>query len=294
MPWLFLLKGLGEEASSKGKLRTARRGLEDLYSTKQDVSFLGDRGSFKRTPSGEYRMKFDSPFRDRIKRIGTSAKELGSRYQTEFDPFQTQFQGYEGELAGLQDKVAPGISQLYEAQRNRLEDARARGVSNLRSTMNQRMLSGTPFATGAIGGLEAEFGREAADLRGASFLKEMDMQSKLIESKAKMGVDAAKILEAALTGERGALGIERDAATTGLEADLNVLKESMGGAENMRTFLLDVQQTIADLAIAQAELMSTQAQGSGQVFGQQGGRLFGRKSNPFSTRFGTSYNTRSR
>ena len=291
MPWMFLLKGLGEEASAKGKLRTARRGLESLSSAPQDV--YGDWGTFKQTPKG-WRMNFDSPFRDRITHLGTSAKKLGTAYRRGFDPFQTQFQGYEGELAGLQDKVAPGISQLYEAQRNRLEDARARGVSNLRSTMNRRMLAGTPFATGAIGGLEAEFGREAADLRGASFLKEMDMQSKLIESKAKMGVDAAKILETALAGQRQTLGIQRDVATTGLEADLRVLTESMGGAENMRNFLLDVKKTIADLAIAQAELMSGQAQGSGQVFGQQGGRLFGRKSNPFSTRFGTSYNTRSR
>ena len=305
MPWLFALKGLAEESSAKGKLRTARRGLEDLYSSPQDV--YGDWGTFKKTPEG-WRMNFDSPFKGDITRLGTSAQELGSRYQdlgsryrSGFDPYRTQFSNLGGDIAALRGKVTPGMSQLRQAQLNRVEDARLRGRSDLRSQMNLRNISGTPFATSALGGFEAEMGRTAADVEGQSFLQEMAMTQGLIDREAAMGMNAAKMLETALAGESGAfageagaLGIEGKMAAAGLEADLNILKQSLGGAENARNFLLDVQKTIADLAVAQAGLMSAQAQGSGQVFGQQGGRLFGRRSNPYATRFGSLYNTRSK
>ena len=236
-------------------------------------------GGFGMTPDGRVINAFQSPFRDSLASMIPGYNQLFWQGE-QFNPFQQQLTGLGADLAGLRDKVAPGYSQLRDVRRSALSDAHAQRMGNLRNTINQRRLTGSSFGNQAESIAEADYARAREEADAKTFLEEFAATTGLINQEAEMAGRAMNALLARLTQQAGALQGAGQIGQIGLQGDLEIMNQTLGGLARTQQFLSNMANIISGNAIAQGEMASQSAQGWGTLAGQFGSQIFPKK-NPY-------------
>lgn len=93
---------------------------------------------------------------------------------------------YEAGIGGVNNaltQVSPGFGALTKARIDAIQNAgRARG-SDLRASLARRRVLGSSFADDAMSRQSTEVAQQEADARAQSFLEELDMTTKLIDTR---------------------------------------------------------------------------------------------------------------
>lgn len=163
-----------------------------------------------------------------LNRRGQLASELRSLGQQEA-----------GQIRGLRDIVAPGVSRLREARLGRVSDALRKGVGDLRETLAQRRIAGSSFGVDALSRLRSEFARLESDVEAETGLQELQLTTDLIGKE----FDAARS------------GITAELQATGIDAQI------LGGVA------INADRVLSQNARFAQELAAKEAAGQGQFIG---------------------------
>lgn len=138
----------------------------------------------------------------------------GGNYRVTADPGRIglvsdlagQFGAQAGELGGLRERVAPGVSDLRSARLAEIENARTSAIGNLRENLQRRRVLGSSFGQDTLSRAEAEFGKERDRVAAESFLQELELTNNLINQQfeASRGEFSTKLNELNLQADLAA------------------------------------------------------------------------------------------
>ena len=94
-----------------------------------------------------------------------------------------QFGAQAGELGGLRNRVAPGVSDLRAARLAEIDNARTAAIGNLRENLQRRRVLGSSFGQDTLARAENEFGQAKAKASAESFLQELELTNNLINQQ---------------------------------------------------------------------------------------------------------------
>jgi len=139
----------------------------------------------------------------------------------------------------LLGRVRPGFGELTDARVTAVDRARQRSVSNLRGNLQRRRVLGSSFANDDLVRAEKEFAEQEALVRAQSFLEELDLTARLIDTRTNQALRAAT-------------------------AELDQGNFELGVTASVLT---GVQSAMTSAAQAQAQLAAANASGLGEFLG---------------------------
>lgn len=135
-------------------------------------------------------------FRTRLERAGTFPQRA----------FDERFPNILSGIDTLRGTLTPGFSQLRDARLQQVENARSRGIGNLRDSLSRRRVLGSSFGGDAQIRAEAEFAQAASQQEAQSFLEELEANTQLINLESEQ-------LFNALNRELAEIGLATNFAT---------------------------------------------------------------------------------
>lgn len=159
-----------------------------------------------------------------------------------------RFTGAFGEaISGTRDllgRVAPGISELREARLQGLMDAKERTMSNLTQNLARRRVAGSSFANEQAAQARAEFARMEDEIRGTSFLQEIEMtnqfQNQLLEQEVGQIDMEFQNYMAALQLDKASTQVELDEQNKLADLGAQLASGAQSAASSLRSTELEL------------------------------------------------------
>lgn len=196
-------------------------------------------------------------------------------------------------IDAIMAQVEPGYGALTDARVNAIRDKAMSSGSDLRGNLARRRVLGSSFGNDAMTRNDAEFAKQEAEARAASFLEELDVKTKLIDRQLETNLDEINGVNSFINS---AFSFERAAD----ENQLNELNKQLSVMTGILNSAMQMQQ-----ANARAEQEGLLRQGSAfgglaSSIGDQAGGFFsglfsgGQAAPTWATNSGNSFNTGSR